>query len=166
MKTNTRSVVEPWMRNTPPPEGGGVCNIGLLVLCHNPLWTGRKIGTAAAASWAVIWPDGNKKTKRPAGLWSLSPPCIWFVRRTLTLTTKEVRRIFDTWMWDAPPPDGNTWVRQIRRVWKGLLQSLIRWGGGDRRMGDQSRECGFGGQGLIIFQITLWAVQGRFVQEG
>ena len=115
-------------------------NIGQLVKWRNPLWGGRTRGTATAAIWDVIWPNGNNKPKRSAGLCSLFPPWIRFARRILTLMAKDARRVVEPWMWDTPLPDGNVWVRRRRRARKGLLQYLICWEGGDRRMEDQPEE--------------------------
>ena len=162
METNAWRVVDPWMKATPTSEGYGVYNIGWPVQCRNPLWAGRIWGTTAA-SWAVIWPSGNNEPKIPAGLHSLSTPWIKFVRRTLTLTAKDALRVVQPLIWDVPHLDENVWFRRRQQEQKGLPQSLICWGGCDRRMGDQSKEDGFGGQGLILFQIGLWAVQGQFV---
>ena len=58
-ETDVQRVVDPWTRNAPPPEGGGVFNIVRPVWCRNPLWAGSTRGTTATASWAVIWPAGN-----------------------------------------------------------------------------------------------------------
>ena len=66
METKYRRVLETWMWDSPPPEGDGVFNIGVLVRCHNSLWEIRTRGTAAADSWAVIWPAGNNEPKNPA----------------------------------------------------------------------------------------------------
>ena len=71
METNAWRVDDPWMRDAPPPEGDGVSNIGQPVRCRTPLREGRTWGTAAA-SWTVIWPDGNNEPKSPAVLHSLS----------------------------------------------------------------------------------------------
>ena len=166
METKSWRVVKPWMQYAPPPERGGVYNIFRPVWCSNPLWMGRTRGTAASDSWSVIWPAGDKEPKIPLDLRSLSLPYIRFFRNTLTLTAKDSWCVVETWMWYAPPPDGNILIRKRLWAWKGLLQSLIRLRGGNRRIGDQPKEGGFGGQGHILFQIGLWADQGRFIQEG
>ena len=57
--TGSQRVVEPWMRDLPPPEGGSVWNIGRPVQCRNPLWEGSTKETATSASWAIILPYGN-----------------------------------------------------------------------------------------------------------
>ena len=158
MKTDTRSVFDLWTRDAPHPEGDGVYNIGLSVQCLNPLWSVRTIGTADSASCAVIWPTGHNKPNIPAGLRSLSPSWIRFVRSILTLAAKDARRVVEPWTRDAPPPDGNVWVWRRLRARKGLLQSPILLGGGDSFMWYQPKRVVFGGQGLIIFQIGLWAV--------
>ena len=59
MERNAWRVVDMWMWDTPPPEGGVVCNIGQLVRCFKLLWDGSTRGTATAVSWAVSWLDGN-----------------------------------------------------------------------------------------------------------
>ena len=161
METDTWRVFKPWTRYAPPPEGGGVFNIGRPVRCRNPLWEGRTRDTFAASSRAMIWPVGNNGPNC-----SLFLPWIKFVRRTLTLIAKDTWRVVDQWTWDTPTTDGNVWVWRIRQAQKGLLQSPICWGCGDRCMGDQLKEDGFGGKVLLQFQIRLWAVQGQFGQEG
>ena len=140
MEKNARRVVEPWIPDAPPLEEDGVWNISRPVRWHNHLWEERTRGTAAAFSQAMIWPAGNNKPKSPAGLCSLSSPCIRFVRSTLMLKAKDARHVFDPWIWDAPTPDGNVWVWQRQQAQKGLLQSLILWGGGHRHMGDKPKE--------------------------
>ena len=165
MDTNARHVVNPLIQYAPPPEGGEFFNIGRPVRCCNPFWVGMTRGNVATTSWAAIWPAGNNEPKSPTVLCRLYPPRIRFSKRTLALTAKDGRRIFEPWIQDAPPPDGNVWVQRIWQAQKVLLQGLIRWGGGDRRMVDQPKEEKFRGQGLILFQIVLWALQGRFVQE-
>ena len=136
MERNAWRVVDMWMWDTPPPEGDGAWNIGRLVRWHNPLWMGRTIGTTSADSWAVILPDVNNESKIPAGIHSLSPSWIRFVRRTLTLTVKGAWRVVEPLLWDDPPPDGNIWVRQRWIMKKGLLRSIIFWEDGDRCMGE------------------------------
>ena len=134
-ETYTRRVVELWTQDSPPPIGYEVFNIGLPVRCRNPLWEGSTIGTAAAASWAVILPAGNNEAKSPAGLCSLSTPWIGFVGRTLELTEKGDRSVVDPWTRDAPPPDGKVWFRRRRWAQKGLLEIKIRCGGGGQMYG-------------------------------
>ena len=163
---DTCCVVGTWMQDSSITEGGGVWNIGWLVRCHNPLSMVRKRGTAAAASWYVIWPAGNYEPNIPTDLCRLSPPWIRFFRSTLTLMGKDAWNVFEPRMRDATLPDGNVWVRRRRRSRKRLLHSTILWGGGDRRMGDQPKEDGFGLQVLLPLQIRLWEVQGKFLQEG
>ena len=130
-ETDDHHIFEPWTRDAPTPEGGGIWNIGLLVQCRGILWEGSKIGSAAAASWAVIWMSGNNEPKIPASICSLSLPWIRLVRRIFILALLEnyTRHVVETWMWDAPPHDGNIWI--LRRLWakKGLLQSPICWWG-------------------------------------
>ena len=72
------------------------------------------------------------------------------------LTEKDAQRVVGTWMRDNPASDGTVWVWSRRWSWKGLLQIPIWWGGGDRRMGDQPREDGFGGKGLLFRRIGVW----------
>ena len=95
----------------------------------------------------MIWHAGNNEPKIPTGLRSLSCPWIRFVRRTLILTVKDYQCVFESWMLDSPPPDGNIRVLRIFQAQKGLLKSLIRWGGGDRHVGYQIKEEWYLGQG-------------------
>ena len=166
METDSQRVVEVWTLEAASIKGDRVCNIGLPVWCYNPLWMGSTRGTATTAFLVVILPDRNNKPNILVGIHSLSPSFIRFVRSTLMLTAKDTRRVVELWMWDASPPDGNIWFQRRRQLWKGILKSLIHWGGDDRSMWDQTKDYWFLGQGLTLFQIGLWAVHGKFRQEG
>ena len=128
METKNRRMVEPWMWCATPSEGDGVCNIGWPVRFCDLIWVGRARGNAVAASWAVIWPDGNNEPKSPEGIDIISLSWIRFVSPTLALTAKDAQSVVETWMQDALPPNGNIWVWGKRQSRKGLLRSLIHWG--------------------------------------
>ena len=165
METDTLCIHNPWTWYAPPPEGGGFCNIFQMVRCRNPLWEGSTRGTNIAASQAVILLSGDNEPKIHIGLHIISPPWIIFVSSTLILSSKYARSVVKLWTWDAPPPDGNFWFWRRRWAQKWIMQSLIWWGGSDRRIGDRTKEEGLGGQGLLLFQIVIWAFQGQFGQE-
>ena len=144
METKYRRVVEPWIQYSPTPEGDRVCNIYRKVRYRNPLWEVRTWGTDTA-SWAMIWTDGHNEPNSPAGLISLSLSWLRFVSRILELMAKHTPRVVDTLIVYAPSFYGNVWVWQRRWAQNWLMQSMIRWGGGDRHMVDQLKEHGFEG---------------------
>ena len=74
---------------------------------------------------------------------------------SLKLMVKDTRRIGELWTRDAPPSDGKIWVWRIRWAQTGILQSPMRWGGGDRNMEDTPKEDGFGVQGMLFRRIVV-----------